>query len=100
MIGATVLSCTAMYFLFTNQKEVLKKKITSLNNALTGLQTERSILKIKADNLYMENITQSKEIDNMQKVIGEQQNIIVRLENDNRLLIKEYLFLENQIQNA
>ena len=100
MIGATVLSCTALYFYLKNKKEILKKKIASLNNALICLQAERSKLKTKADNLYMENITQLKEIDNMQTVIGEQQETIERLENDNHLLTKEYMLLENHIQNA
>ena len=100
MLGATVLSCSAVYVYFKNKKKVLKKKIASLNNALTCLQAQRSNLKTKADNLYMENITHLKEIDNMQTVIGEQQEIIERLENDNQHLTKEYMLLENLIHNA
>lgn len=100
MIGSAALSCTALYIYLNNQKEVLKKKITSLNNALTCLQSERSTLMSKADNLYSENMTQLKEMDNLQTVINEHQETIELLEKDNQLLTKEYMLLENHIQNA
>ena len=100
MIGSATFAGSALYIYFQNQNDVLKKKLASLNNALTNLQSERAILKKKVDNMFMDNATQSAELEKLKKILNQQEDTIVLLENDNQHLTKEYLLLENHIQNV
>ena len=100
MIGTAAFTGTALYMYFQNQTDVFKKKLAFLNNALTHLQSERGTLKKKVNNMFLEIASQSAEIDKLKETLNQQQDIIERLENDNQHLTKEYLLLENQIQNV
>lgn len=97
-IGTAVLTAVTMYLYFHYQTANLKKKIASLNQALTNLQSERSTLLMKVDNLYMENVTHTKEMEKLLDNLLSHQQTIERFEADNSLLVKEYLELENQLK--
>ena len=100
MIGGITLGCLAVFFYFQNIVTQYKKKLSHFNTALVTLQEERCSIKRKANNLYLENATHTAEIENLQKVLLKQKETIERLEIDNRHLIKEYVLLENRINNS
>ena len=99
MIGGVTLGCLAVFFYFQDILSQYKKKLSHFNAALVTLQEERCSIKRKANNLYLENATQTAEIENLQEALQKQKETIERLEMDNRHLIKEYVLLENRIYN-
>ncbi len=99
IIGTATLSGSTLFFYFQNVLTQYKKKLSNFNTALVTLQEERCSIKRKANNLYLDNATQTVEIENLQEVIQKQKETIERLEIDNRHLIKEYVLLEKMIHN-
>jgi peptidoglycan hydrolase CwlO-like protein len=100
MIGAVILGCLAVFFYYQNILTQYKKKLSHFNTALVTLQEERSSIKRKANNLYLENATQTAEIENLQEMLEINKKTIESLEMDNNYLKKEYVLLENRIYHS
>lgn len=98
MMGAIVLACAALYTYFNNLVAHFKAKLDSLNTALTSLQEERGVLIHKTEHLFLENATQSNEIERLNTEAHHHKQMIERLENDNRHLMGEYLILDNYLK--
>jgi predicted nucleic acid-binding Zn-ribbon protein len=96
MLGATALSCAALYFYYKEIVDTFKVKVSSFNTALANLQGERHNLKLKNETQYLDNVTQTVEIEKLSEEIAFLKKSLVRLENDNRLLMREYSNLENK----
>ena len=96
MLGATALSCAALYFYYKEIIETFRVKISSFNTALANLQDERHNLKMKNETQYLDNVTQTVEIEKLNEEIAFLKKSLVRLENDNRVLMREYSALENK----
>jgi predicted nucleic acid-binding Zn-ribbon protein len=96
MLGATALSCAALYFFYKNIVEGFKLKINAFNKALSSLENDKFTLKAKSETHYLESVNQTVEIEKLNEEILTLRNALVRLENDNRLLMREYATLENQ----
>lgn len=90
MSVATALGCAALYFYYTQIVNNLKAKINTFNMALTNLQEERHILKTKNETLYLETATQTVDIEKLNEEVTFLRTSLERLENDNRLLMREY----------
>ncbi len=96
MSGATCLGCAALYFHYSRVVENFKVKMNSFNLALSSLQEERHSLIKKNEIRYLENASQTVEIEKLNEEIVFLRTSLERLENDNRLLMREYSSLETQ----
>jgi chromosome segregation ATPase len=96
MLGATALSCAALYYYFKNIVDSFKLKIKTFNTALASSQEERHSLKLKNDNIYLENVAQTVEIEKLNEELLTLKNSLMQMERDNRYLMREYSTLENQ----
>jgi septal ring factor EnvC (AmiA/AmiB activator) len=96
MMGATALSCAALYYYFKNITDSFKVKIKTFNTALANSQEERHSLKQKNENIYLENVAQTVEIEKLNEELLTLKNSLMQMEKDNRYLMREYSTLENQ----
>jgi predicted nuclease with TOPRIM domain len=98
MLGSAILAGALVYFIYKNRCLEYNEKLTSLNQALTELQSERSDLIIKNDNMFVDNAIQTREIEELKIEINNLNQSIRRLEYDNHLLNDAYRTLEHYVQ--
>ena len=90
MLGAAALAWAAMYFYVQNREQDLKKKLTLFNTILTQLQTEKSSLIVKSDNMFSEKEAQNVHLAHLHEENRILRGGIERLELDIDRLKKEY----------
>jgi uncharacterized protein YlxW (UPF0749 family) len=96
MTGASMLAFATFYFYNRNIVSEMKQKLTNLNTALTSLQSERSDLINKSNDMYVETATKSVMMENYKEELESMRNTVIRLQNDNQLLIEAYQQLEKR----
>lgn len=98
MAVASALGCLALYTYMRNILETYKQKVNSLNTALTNLQEERGNLIAKSENMFLENATQTAEIERLYEEINKLKIGMNRMEKDNLLVMQEYSKLEDSFK--
>jgi outer membrane murein-binding lipoprotein Lpp len=98
MAGAAGLGCLAIYYYLRNLLETQKQKVNSLNLALSTLQEERRSVIAKSGNMFLENATQSAEVERLSSEVQTLKSMISRMEHDNQLILQEYARLEDSIK--
>jgi predicted nuclease with TOPRIM domain len=98
MLGAAILAGAVVYFIYKNRFMEYREKLTSLNQALIELQSERSDLMIKNNNMFVDNAIQTREIEELKIEINNLNKSIRKLEYDNHLLNDAYRTLEHYVQ--
>jgi hypothetical protein len=98
MTGAAFLGGCIIYFIYKNRCSEYKDKLNALNEALVVLQNERADLMVKNDNMFVENATQSRVVEEMKLDIKNLNRNIKKLEYDNHLLNDAYRTLEHYVQ--
>jgi chromosome segregation ATPase len=89
MSGTALLSFATIYTYNRNILSDLKLKMSNLNVALTSLQTERSELINKSNDMYVESTTKSVMADNYKAELDALRETVNRLQTDNELLKSE-----------
>ena len=74
MSGASLLAFATLYFYNRNIVTDSKLKVSTMNNALTSLQAERSDLMNKSNDMYVETATKSVMVDKLSEELNMLQN--------------------------
>jgi chromosome segregation ATPase len=89
MSGTALLSFATIYTYNRNILSDIKLKMSNLNVALTSLQTERSELINKSNDMYVESATKSVMADNYKAELDALRETVNRLQTDNESLKSE-----------
>jgi hypothetical protein len=98
MSGAAFLAGCALYFYYRNFFIDYRNKLKSMNNALCALQGERATLINKNNDMYLENATQMRLIEDLKSENLYLKNTMDKLKVDNELYAEAYRSLENYVK--